>query len=136
MWRLSPESRGADDPFDSAFRRGWEDQDVAENLCSHFSITVGRVDLPTVSPPMQVPIYRCALAEVMVARLRTIAEGEFLSERLEAPPLQGIPRLICGPDLEAISTTSCVPERCHQSCRTGFVHILTDLGLDSTLPDH
>jgi hypothetical protein len=135
MWRVSPESKGPGDSFDSAFRRHWDDHEVVENRCSHFSLTVGVLSVPGVAPPMQVPIYRCSIAEEMVARLKTTPEGQWLAERLEAPPLNGIPRLISGPDLEAISTTSCIPERCHRSCRAGFVQILTELGLDATPPE-
>jgi hypothetical protein len=135
MWRTLPESQGADDPFDSAFHRHWDDHTVAEDRCSHFSITAGTLSVPGVALPMHVPIYRCTLAEEMVARLKTKPEGRFLAERLEAPPLSEVPRLICGPDLEAISTTNCVPERCHKSCRAGFTQILADLGLDAAPPE-
>jgi hypothetical protein len=132
MWRAAPESREHPDPFESAFQRNWESEKVSENRCSHFSVTIGSLEVPGVYPPMQVPIYRCSLAEEMVARLRTCKEGQWLADRLEAPPLQGVPRLICGPDLEAITTTTCIPDRCHRSCRPGFAQILTDLALDAT----
>ena len=135
MWAASPESPEEGSSYESERSRHWDSERVSENLCSHFSVSVVDLAVPGIYPPMQVPIYHCALAEEMVARLRTTPEGHWLADRLEAPPLEGQTRLICGPDLEAITTTTCIPDRCHRSCRAGFSQILTDLNIESTPPE-
>jgi hypothetical protein len=84
---------------------------------------------------MRVPIYHCSLAEEMVRRLRTTPEGQWLADKREAAPLDSQMRLVCGPDLEAITTTTCVPDRCRESCRPAFRQVLTELSLNGVPPD-
>jgi hypothetical protein len=140
MWRALPESEcpGGPNPpdfFDIERWRQGNAGDVSAKRCSHFSVSVGTLDVPGIHPPLRVPIYRCSLTELMVARLQTSDEGGRLASMLEAPPLNDIPRLVCGPDLEAITTTACTPERCRQSCRSGFAQILSEFGLDASEPE-
>ena len=119
-------------PFDPASAPS---EHTSQKRCSHFSVNSVEVVVPRVYLPMRVPIYHCSMAEEMVQRLRTTTEGRWLADKLEATPLDGQMRLVCGPDLEAITTTACVPVRCHQSCRSAFQQLLTELGLDGAPPD-
>jgi hypothetical protein len=134
VWRFSgPEPDGHPD---SDARPGLTKRECVpeRGRCSHFSISPVTVDVPGLHRQMQVPIYRCSLAEVLVQRLRATSEGARLAASLHAEPLEGIPRLLGGPDLEAITTTTCTLPRCRESCQSGFIQILTDLNLDPALP--
>src|SRR5690242_8112180 len=106
-WLALPPDAGGEVPGE--FPQPDEGPDGArrEGRCGHFGVSVATVAVPGVFVPMQVPIYRCALAELMILRLRTVPEGRRLAASLEARPLEGHPRLVCGPDLEAITTTTC-----------------------------
>lgn len=135
MWLAKPDLPEENSSEEMQLPPHWGHEPVSEKRCSHFSVSIATLAVPGIYPPMQVPVYQCSLTAEMVVRLRTQPEGQTLADRLEAPPLEGLNRYVCGPDLEAISTTTCVPDRCHRSCRTGFIQILTDLGLDVTPPD-
>ena len=123
---------GRDNP---ASTRDGDLPEIDSTRCSHFSIKIVQLNIPGVYPPMQIPVYRCFLAELLVARMRLTPEGAALAERLVAPPLDGETRLLCGPDLEAITTTSCSADRYHRSCLVGFSQIISDLGLDTSLEE-
>ncbi len=130
-------SDGPEDENSAGFTRPQNSQGREDDQarCSHFSVSVATLTVPGVFMPMQVPIYRCALAEVMTLRLRTTGEGRRLADSLEAQPLEGQPRLVCGPDLEAITTTTCTPDRCRRSCQPGFLQILAEIGVNAALPE-
>ena len=134
IWRLSEELPEEQRPFDQTPAREENGQATRQPRCSHFSIATALVVIPGLHREMQVPVYRCSLAEVMMTRLRSTPQGGRLADSLEAEPLEGIPRLLGGPDLEAITTTACIPDRCRQSCQQAFIQILSDLGIDSALP--
>src|SRR5438132_426002 len=128
-WRACPESPEDSQPFEESQPEEEWSQSTGYRRCSHFSIATALIIIPGLHREMRVPVYRCSLAEVMVDRMRLTPDGERLAASLEAAPLEGIPRLIGGPDLEAITTTACTPDRCRQSCQNGFIQILGDLGI-------
>ena len=134
IWRAGADKPDEKSPFESQPPEESDSRSGRRRLCSHFSIENARIDIPGLHREMQVPIYRCSLAEVMVERMRDTPDGIRLADSLAAAPLEGIPRLIGGPDLEAITTTACTPDRCRRSCHAGFIQILSDLGVDSALP--
>ncbi len=134
MW-LAPDKADDEKPGGST-GPGRDNRDTrGDNRCGHFSVSVATLSVPGVFVPMQVPIYRCALAELMIQRLRDSDEGRRLADSLEAAPLDGFPRLVGGPDLEAITTTTCTVDRCRRSCQHGFTQILADIGVDASLPE-
>jgi len=133
-WRVGADTPEETNPFEGRSSEESESRESRRRLCSHFSIQNARIDIPGLHRDMQVPVYRCSLAEVMVARMRATPDGIRLADSLAAAPLEGIPRLIGGPDLEAITTTTCTPDRCRRSCHAGFTQILSDIGIDSALP--
>lgn len=134
-WRFTDGQLGGTPPHDSSHDPASPNHLAPQKRCSHFSVNSVEVVVPRVYLPMRVPIYHCSMAEEMVRRLRTTPEGQWLADKLEATPLDGQMRLVCGPDLEAITITTCVPDRCHSSCRTAFHQVLTDLGLDGAPPE-
>ena len=134
IWLTLPQGSENDTEFESSPVDG-EPEQAPGNRCSYFSVTVCRVSVPGIYPDMRAPVYRCALAEEMVARLKTSSLGSKLAASIEAVPLEGEMRLICGPDLEAITTATCTFDRCHRSCRPSFEQILSDLHLDPTCPE-
>src|SRR5437773_1382084 len=102
MWLTLPQGSENEAGFDATPDRG-KPESAPGNRCTHFSMTVYRLAVRGVHPPMRVPVYHCALAEEMISRLKTTSHGLKLANSMEAPPLEGQIRLICGPDLEAIS---------------------------------
>lgn len=84
--------------------------------------------------PIRVPICRCILTETLVARLRDHPEGTQLAAYLEGPSLDGQPRPVVGSDLSPISPSGCTDDRKKAACIPGFIDILTDSGLDTTIP--
>ena len=134
IWLTLPQGSENGAGFDASPANG-APESAPGNRCTHFSMTVYRLAIRGVHPPMRVPVYHCALAEEMITRLKTTSQGQKLAISMEAPPLEGQLRLICGPDLEAISTATCTFDRCHRSCRPSFEQILSDLQLDHDLPE-
>ncbi len=135
MWCIDTDPPKETPSFSTHFSPPGQSKEVAGKRCSHFSVSTVELLVPGVYLPMQVPIYHCSLAEVMIERLRATEEGKWLADKLEAPPLDGQTRLICGPDLEAITTTTCIPDRCRRSCHAGYNQLLTELGLDARPPE-
>ncbi len=78
---------------------------------------------------------RCALADVMLERLRSSPEHQRLAEALTISPPGDAPRSMFGPDLEPPSPTKCTNVRREQSCGPSFVQILAERGLDTSLPE-
>src|SRR5689334_19211454 len=100
VWRLSDDLPGMTPRRDSSNDPAPLADPDPGSRCSHFSVNSVEVVVPRVYLPMRVPIYHCSMAEEMVRRLRTTPEGRWLAGKLEATPLDGQMRLVCGPDLE------------------------------------
>src|SRR5437660_143757 len=115
MWLATPECTNGPQENQSPGRQK-DPLDVSEIRCGHFSIQTGHVRLPGAIQPLRVPIYRCAMAEEMVTRLQTKKKGKRLADLIQAEPLEGRQRLLCGPDLEAITAVTCTTDRCRRSC--------------------
>src|SRR5437667_248149 len=102
MWLATEQRSNGPQSHRSADRKK-DPLEVPESRCSHFSIATGRLRLPGAIQPLRVPIYRCRLAVELVARLRGHEDGSQSADVIAASPIEGLPRLLRGPDLEAIS---------------------------------
>src|SRR5579871_1042658 len=100
---------------------------VVEHRCPYFSLSAGTLPVPGDAVVLHVPICRCALTEVLVARMSEYPAGELLASYLQGPPLEDQPRPIIGSDLELISPLACTAERCTERCIPGFVRLSADL---------
>ena len=70
----------------------------------------------------------------MGERLNTTAEGQSITRLLTTMPHRGETRFLYGPDLDPITAPLCLCERLRRVCEPEFIHILTRLGLDASLP--
>lgn len=101
--------------------------------CRYF--TLEHKQVMVLDLPLILPVCRCALTELMLERLRTHPDGQILLPYLEGPPLDDdTPRPVIGADHHPISPQTCTEERKESQCIPGFLELLTDLGLDTSLP--
>ena len=102
--------------------------------CPYFTLSVGIIPILGSSQGLRIPICRCVLTEVLVARLQTNPEGEKLASYLQGPPLECQIRPIIGSDLKPVSAATCTNERKQTSCLPEFLTYLHDFRLDNTIP--
>ena len=107
---------------------------MLDQNCPYFEAGSVAFKRPGGQPPLMVPYHRCHLAEEMLSRLEKTEEGTVIASALSIAPDGADPRSIYGPDLDIPTPETCTPERGRQRCEPGFVKILSDQGLDTTLP--
>jgi hypothetical protein len=107
---------------------------VPDKRCPYFEAGSSAIKAPGRSDPFILPIVRCHLCSVMVARLAVSVEGERLASVLinplagsEVPPQNG-------PDLRVMDDLTCTTGRLATSCTPSFVRILFAQQIDATLP--
>ena|SRR5579862_7362916 len=107
---------------------------MSEERCPYFSRSVAEIALPGHQHPLRLPVCRCALTEVLIERLEAEDSNEELVSYFRGPSVAGQPRPVIGSDLQVISPATCTQERLRERCLPSFVSILTDVGLDASVP--
>jgi hypothetical protein len=107
---------------------------MPNSRCSYSSFSVKLLAMPGLHHPLRIPIYKCVVADTMRTRLRFLPDGEALASSLEQTAMDGTSHSIYGPDMEPLSPINCTDVRCQRSCLPAFADLMTDLGLDPTLP--
>ena len=103
-------------------------------VCPYFEDGSVELVLPAPFKSRRVPTPVCGLAEIMLARLRKTAGGQEIANILTLTPATAAPRSMYGPDLEPPVRQACTLARLQPRCEAGFVQILTEQTLSSSLP--
>lgn len=108
---------------------------MTEQACPYISFQVGNVIIPGHVSAMRFPIYQCALTDALRVGLRALPDGDVLADAMELTDAEGIRHSRYGPDLQPLSMPTCTDTRCKQICQPAFLNLMTDLGMDATLPN-
>src|SRR5579871_6593239 len=107
---------------------------MPDSRCIYFSLRVQELPRTGLHHPIRVPTYRCVLADTLLTRLCLPANSETLATSPEQIGVDGTRQSCYGPDMEPLGPIVCTQSRCQQSCLPAFTAVMTDLGLDPTLP--
>ena len=102
--------------------------------CPYFEVKQVSIPLPVGKASLSLTVPYCHLARIMGERMDTLPGAREAIKLLVTTPVKGVTRFIYGPDMENIAEKICTPERLPGRCGPAFVALLTNLGLDATLP--
>lgn len=107
---------------------------MAESRCAYFFLTTAEIAMPDTHQSLRVPVCRCMLTEVLIARLEAATGHEELLSHIHGPSLEGQRRPVIGSDWDVVSAKTCTLKRKQEKCLPSFVEVLTDFGLDNSIP--
>lgn len=87
-----------------------------QHRCPHFSVTQEKICVDQDQYVMRVPVYHCALAQIIAERLRSHAQGEASTGLLTTRCSAGENVAKRGPDYGPISPVACRCDRFNASC--------------------
>ena len=102
--------------------------------CPHNSKAVAQETVPGHYFAIRFPMYRCALAELMIERLQSHPQGSWIADALQTTAADNTTRPHIGPDLIPLHPLTCTGERCGR-CASHFIEHLTTYGQDASLPE-
>ena len=94
--------------------------------CPHYQLYSEPLALD--GPPSYLAIRRCLLSERLVSLLRKTADGGALADKLVITGKENRAFAFVGPDLDAVTQTSCTVNRCQRSCTPGYSESLEHFG--------